>query len=217
MNNSNANASEWKPLPDTNVSHRALLTGFLMLVCSAAHVIFSGSSTEKASVQMAAALPQDVAMSSQSVTQDSSQATGTQHERESDWHIMHLTNRHYATLASVSETSELNYLCMEGISCGWLVNLKDETGCNKNTKGQEFRVRLNANKVTRDFNSRCAGYGLIYLGIEPGDSAIISDMVASTDELHINSVGAAAIFRTQYYNSYGASEAMNRAIVSAGL
>lgn len=215
MNNRNANGGGSESRLDTTVSLRALLTGFLMLVCSAAHVILSGNSTPKSSVQMAAALPQSTAMPSQSVTQDFTHPTRTQ--RESGWHNMHLTNRHYATLVSMSETSELNYLCMEGISCGWVVNLKDETGCNKSTKGQEFRVRLNANKLAREFNSRCAGYGLIYVGIEPGDSATISDMVASTDAIQFNSVGAAAIFRTQYFNSHGASEAMNQAIVSAGL
>lgn len=185
-------------------SDRGLLTIGLLILCAALHTHLSAAgyrSVKQASdqVRLGAALP------AESV------------ESESRWRHLHSGDRHYARVSSRAGTSELNFLCIDSISCGWVLKLNDETHCNSEREGEKFRVRVASARLVRDFQSRCSGYGLVLLGTESGENHLLTDLVETSDTLQISSVGNAGMFATQHYNSQGAKKALNAAMVAAGL
>lgn len=145
------------------------------------------------------------------------QSAVVQASEVSRWINRHLDNRHYASTTSLANSSDLDFLCIEGVSCGWFVNLVDESNCNKTTRGREFRVRVESDQVVRDFQSRCVGYGLVFVGTESGEEETITGMVKRSDSLRVNSVSKAGIIKTQKFDSRGSSDALEIAVRAAGL
>lgn len=133
------------------------------------------------------------------------------------WRSKHLANRHYATIASQSDNSELSYLCMENVSCGWILNLKNEKACNNDSKGKVFSVRVQSSSLVRDFESKCIAYGLVNLGVDAGEKPQLTNMIKTSESLVFSSVGSTLIFRSQRYDFPDSVDAINSARVAADI
>jgi hypothetical protein len=185
-------------------SDRGLLTIGLLVLCTALHAHLSAVENRSLQqppdqLQLGAALPAEKV------------------DSESRWRNLHYGNRHYATVSSRAGASELNFLCISDISCGWVLNLKDETHCNTERAGETLRVRVASDRLVRDFQSRCSGYGLVLLGTDPGENHLLTEMIETSDTLQLSSVGNTGMFVTQHYSSQGAKSAVSAAMVAAGL
>ncbi|MFK7893243.1 MAG: hypothetical protein AB8B63_20680 [Granulosicoccus sp.] len=133
------------------------------------------------------------------------------------WRSKHLANRHYAAITSQSDNSELSYLCIEGVSCGWILNLKNEKTCNNDSKGKVFSVRVQSSSLVRDFESKCIAYGLVNLALDAGEKPQLTSMIKTSESLVFSSVGSTVIFRSQRYDFPDSVDAINSARVAADI
>ncbi|MBX2885559.1 MAG: hypothetical protein KTR32_36730, partial [Granulosicoccus sp.] len=175
---------------------------------------------EKAVEQMAEnAAPVQVALQSSGGWSETPAQTvdTTSTQSESGWRRYHLTNRHYVSISSNTEESELKFLCMPNVRCGWFVNLHEEASCDKTSKGKQHRVRLETQHVVREYVSRCSGYGLFFLDQNKSDTQSIYQMVTGNRQLTVSSSGMQKAFSPQRFDTYGASVALKETTLSAGL
>lgn len=133
------------------------------------------------------------------------------------WRTKHLSNRHYAAIDSQSDSSELSYLCMEGVSCGWVLDLKNEKACNKDSKGEVFSVRVQAPSLVRDFESKCIAYGLVSLAFDASERTNLTSMIRTSESLVFSSIGSNVIFKSQHYDFPGSFDAINSVRLAAGI